>query len=227
VYTARVWDPVAGTNCDLLDVEGHGLATVDCAFNHVSVFANSQQSSKADSVSVDFDDEARWKAMNTMKLRMVPRQSPTPPLLWVPLRARVLETELEQRLKTAIVAHRDSLSAPTLWDDGLAALFSQALAKYEAARRDPSVTTDLTLFSEGVKGRLGDGRTFKGFPLNVTHTSEARVLAAVLGSATGKAVVEAQHEETYLAVRVRVTLFPEGVMSVWVMLGARFRNRML
>jgi centrosomal protein CEP76 len=225
-FLVRLWDPTEGTVFDVNDVAGHRLLTIDCAFNNRQLVANVQDANRVETTQFDFEDETRWKSVNPMKLRMVPRVSPCPPLLWVPTRPRQLEVELEQRLKKAVVAHRDTISVPTLWDDDLAVVFNQALSKYEAARRDASMPVDLTWFSHGVKGKLGEGRTFKGFPVNVTHTSEARILAAILCSTTGKLICECAHDETYLALRCKVWAFPEGVVSVWVMIGARYRARM-
>jgi centrosomal protein CEP76 len=225
-YEGRIWDPCNGGNFSAIDVDSHRLATIDCAFNHRMLYANVQEHNRTDTTQFAFEEEALWKGVNPMKLRMVPRVSPSPPLLWIPVKARQLEQDLELRLQKAIIKHRDTLSATTLWDDDLPVVFNQALSKYEAAARDPLAAVDLTLFSQGIKGKLGDGRTFKGFPLNVSHSNETRIVAAIRDNATGRAILEAQFDEAYHALRCKIWLFPEGVMSVWLMLGVRYRPRM-
>ena len=180
-----------------------------------------------------FDDETAWLPMNLLKLRLVPR-IPAPPLLYVPLNVRNTEIDVEATLRTVIGNHREELSLVSAFDADLSFVLGQALSKYELARRQPGVspctgggggpTVDLGWFHQCVKGTIGDGRTFKGFPLNVNHLNERAMLAAILGQSTGRAIIECDAEDAAFAVRCKVFEFAEGVVSVWVMVACRYRS---
>jgi centrosomal protein CEP76 len=220
-FTVTFWDPTTGQQYE--QHGGHNYAAIGSVFNHYNFFGNVAENDAATSCDFDLDDETKWKAMNPVKLRMVSRAPPVP-LLWAPLSERQLEISFEERFRSAVTTHRDGLGHTTMWDDDLGFVFTQALSRYETQRRGLATALDLGNFHAGVKGMIGDGRTFKAFPINVAHCCSAKVLRLILASATGKAIAEAHNEETYLAVRAKAYAFPESVVSLWVMIGVRYRS---
>lgn len=219
-YDVTYWDPSAGQR--FTTSAAHPFCTVGCLFNHASVFANVQNSDNAVTCRFDVDNEEDWKAMHPLKLRLVPRHAP-PPLLWIPLNTRVMELELESALQAVVGQHRDSLGLPSRWDSDLAFILTQALTSYETQRVQNTPAPDLGLFNQCVKGKIGDGRTFRGIPLNVAHVSERKVMAAWTASAAGKELLQLAGDDMRFAVRVKCYAFPEGVICTWVMLAASYR----
>ena len=82
----------------------------------------------------------------------------------------------------------------------------------------------MSMFHSCVKGMLGEGRSFKGFPINVTHVGEKKIINSILASPVGKELTEFSGEDLKHALRVRVFAYPEGILSVWVMLALRYRT---
>jgi centrosomal protein CEP76 len=221
-YDVLFWEPTTGQR--YAQTADHPFVTVGCVFNHQQLYANVQDSDNAVTTDFDLDDEKKWKSMNPIKLKIVHKSTP-PPLLWIPLDTRAMEVDLEQSLMQAIQDHRQTVGVPggTAWDRHLPFVLSQALIGYEN-QRTTLEKPNLAEFQQCIKGTIGEGRTFKGFPLNTTNTNSRRILSAIAGNPIGKDILELAAEETHLAVRVRITPFPEGVFSVWVMIAARYKS---
>jgi centrosomal protein CEP76 len=240
-FSAVVWDPVAGQKYSLLaacaptaadpdaplirpgsDAATIPFTSIGCVFNDTTYYANVQADDALTACDVDLDDEAKWKALNPAKLLVVPRPSSCP-LLHVGADARALEDALERRLMRALGDYRAThASLHTEPHAELAQAFGQALTRQELRRRGLAAA-DPGMFEQCVRG-LVHGCTFKGLPLNVTHLHEGKILASALTSAVGKAVVECAFEGARFAIRARVFPMPEGVVSVWVMLGVTYRT---
>ncbi|CUG86637.1 Hypothetical protein, putative [Bodo saltans] len=220
-YDVTFWDPSAGQRFTTSS-SAHPYCTIGALFNHTSIFANVQNSDNAVTCKFDLDNEESWKSMHPLKLRLVPRHAP-PPLLWIPLNTRVMELELEAALQSVVGQHRDSLGLPSRWDPDLAFILTQALTAYEHSRVQNLPAPDLGLFNQCVKGKIGDGRTFRGVPLNVAHVSERKVMASWTSSPAGKELLQLAGDDMRLAVRVKCFAFPEGVICTWVMLAASYR----
>lgn len=221
-YEVLYWEPTTG---ERFAVNGaHQYQTVGCAFNHMSFYANTQDNDSAVTTYFNFDDEAHWSPLNALKLRMVPK-FPNPSLLFIPMNTRLMETELEASLKRLIAERRDTLGLPTRWDESLAAVSAQALTGYEEQRtKGPdAATVDFGTFHACVKGVIGDGMTFKGFPINVGHIGETRIVSLLQAAAAGREVLQLNADDVRHAIRVRIFAFPEGLVSVWVMFAARYR----
>ncbi|KEG10512.1 centrosomal protein 76kDa [Trypanosoma grayi] len=219
VFEVIFWEPTTGNRYSRTDA--HPYETIGCVFSHRSFYANIQQSDAAVTVSFDLDNEELWKPLNPLKLRMLPKY-PNPSLLWVPCDTKSLEDQLQAELMREVTEYRDARGIVTCFDDGLAYVLSQALSSYESQRRN-GTPEDLSLFESCVKGIIGEGKTFKGVPVNVTHLNSRKILAAFGGSASGREILELAADTLSLAVRVKVYPFPEGVNSVWVMLAASYR----
>lgn len=219
-FDVTFWEPTTGERFGPTDA--HPYASVGSAFNHASFFANIQESDSPVTCDFDLDCDTKWKAMNPIKLRLVPRL-PVPPLLWIPLDVRGMEVDFEATIRASVAAHRTTLGLPTQWDARLGVALTQALVSYEQ-QRVTQERPDLTSFQQCVRGCIGEGRTFKGFPLNVSHTSERRVLAIAAASTAGKEILELRADDAHLAVRVKIFAFPEAVFSAWIMIAARYRS---
>jgi centrosomal protein CEP76 len=239
-FATTVWDPVAGTHSEVaapsrgpdfpspssssspssLAAAVPCLSTIGCVFNATDFFANIQHDDATALADFDLDDDRKWLRMNPVKLHVVPRPVAAPPL-WLALDARALERDMESRLQRCIATHRERADLATVFDAQLGACFAQVLARSEMRRR--GVACGMELFEQCVRGFV-QGQTFKGLPLCMPHLDAAKVVAAALQVPVGKTIVDCPFDGAVLAVRVRVSVFPEGVVACWVMLGVRYRT---
>ncbi|RNF20659.1 centrosomal protein 76kDa [Trypanosoma conorhini] len=220
VFEVLLWEPTSGNRFTLTDA--HQVETLGSVFNHRSFYANIQPSDIVTTISFDFDNEELWKPLTPLKLRMVPKY-PNPSLLWIPIDTKSLEEELVTSLITEITEYRDIRGVITLFDEALAYVLRQVLCAYEGHRRN-GAPEDLSLFENCVKGVIGEGKTFKGVPVNVTHLNSRKILAAFESSASGKEILELTADNLNLAVQVKIFSFPEAVLSVWVILAAAYAS---
>jgi centrosomal protein CEP76 len=218
-YEVTFWEPSSAER--FATNGGHPYATIGALFSHSSFYANVQGSDNAVTCNFDLENEMLWKPLNPLKLRMVPR-FPSPPLLWIPMNPRAVELELEKAMQRAVAEHRENAGLQTMWDSAVSFTFAQALCGYEE-QRTSGAAMDSAMFHQCVKGKLGEGRTFKGVPLNVTHISEVKIMSTFRSSATGKEILDITGDDLKHSIRVKCFLFPEGVVSVWVMLAAHYR----
>ena len=219
-YDVTFWEPTTAQRFH--QTAEHPYATVGCAFNHTQFYANIQESDNAVTCDFDLEEERKWQSMNPIKLKIVTKARPAP-LLWIPLDTRSMEADMEQSLGAAITDHRQTMGLHTNWDEGVSYVLAQALAAYER-QRVTLERPDMTQFNQCVKGTIGEGRTFKGFPLNVTHTNVKKIIAAVAAHPTGRDLLELSADEAHHSIRVRITPFPEGVFSLWIMVSAWYRS---
>jgi centrosomal protein CEP76 len=224
-YEVVFWEPSTGIRAAQASGQ-HSYLTIGSCFNHTSFFANVQASDNAVTALFDFGNEEQWKQLDALKLRMVPK-FPNPPLLWIPIDARRVELDIEGQLRTALSQQREAEGLRTAFDDSLAFALSQSLTAYEAQRVTGIVSNDdLAMFQQCVKGKIGDGKTFRGLPLNTSHISARKILASFNGTPSGRELLTVVGEDLRFAVRVKVTVYPESVVSVWVMLAAYYRAAM-
>ncbi|EKG06246.1 hypothetical protein TCSYLVIO_002649 [Trypanosoma cruzi] len=218
VFDVMLWEPTTGSRFALTDA--HPWETLGSVFNHRSFYANIQPSDIITTISFDLDNEGLWKPLNPLKLRMVPKY-PNPSLLWISSDTNSLEDELLTLLIRQLTEYRDIRGITTRFNENLAYVLRQALSAYESHRRN-GAPEDLSFFENCVKGVIGEGKTFKGVPVNVTHLNSRKILATFEGSASGKEILELTADSLTLAVQVKIYSFPEGVLSVWVMLAAAY-----
>lgn len=218
-FEVTFWEPTTGQQYQ--QQAEHPYKTVDCVFNDVTLYANIAPRTNAASADFDLDEENNWKPLNPIKLRVVPKPQ-SPSLLWIPLDPRAIELDLEARLRATIQLRRESNCRVTRWDEELGATFAQALVKYEAQRRGSVV--DLSLFHACIKGHMGDGYTFKGFPINVAHVNDKKIVSSLEANATGARILDTERDGATFAIRTKVFVFPEAILSVWILLGTRYRS---
>ena len=218
-YEVTFWEPSTGVRT--LQNGPHFYLTAGCCFNHNTFYANIQASENAVTTSFDLNCEESWKQLNPLKLRMVPK-FPNPPLLWIPMDARKIEIDIEAAVRKILSEQREGEGLRTSFDDSLSFAIAQALAAYEE-QRVTGVAPELSLFHQCVKGKIGDGKTFKGVPLNTSHISARKILASFNGTPSGRELTTIVGEDLKFAIRAKVIVYPESVVSVWVMLAAYYR----
>ena len=78
-----------------------------------------------------------------------------------------------------ISLYTQDLGLDTVWDDVLCYLLSPALTSYEL-ERVMGVNAGNEEFQDAVRGHVHEGHTFKGFPIQLTHTSAHRAFTTCL-----------------------------------------------
>lgn len=80
-------------------------------------------------------------------------------------------------------------------------------------------------FQASIKRHVPAGHAFKGYPTCFNHLDAARAAAALLDRANDAAhdVVHVRGDYARFALRVRVTVYPENTLAVWVMLAVRYQ----
>ena len=80
-------------------------------------------------------------------------------------------------------------------------------------------------FQASIKRTVPSGHCFKGFPTCFNHLDVIRMAAALLEPSNVAAVdlVSSRGDHVRLAVRVKVVVYPEDMVAVWVMLAARYQ----
>eukprot|EP00670_Eutreptiella_braarudii_P026734 CAMPEP_0174385492 /NCGR_PEP_ID=MMETSP0811_2-20130205/126635_1 /TAXON_ID=73025 ORGANISM="Eutreptiella gymnastica-like, Strain CCMP1594" /NCGR_SAMPLE_ID=MMETSP0811_2 /ASSEMBLY_ACC=CAM_ASM_000667 /LENGTH=621 /DNA_ID=CAMNT_0015539827 /DNA_START=97 /DNA_END=1959 /DNA_ORIENTATION=- len=186
---------------------------VGCVFNDSTFYANVQTTDQVQHCVFDLDDEAKWKPMSTMKMKLIKKQ-PAMALHASTIDVVALEEALEASLINLIQEHRDSLGLTCAWNTDFGYLLAQALCSYEH-QKCFGVVIDNRYFESAVKAHVRDGYTFKGYPMQFAHSNERRMFSAFMQSRTCKDIVEAVGQVATHCVRVKCFVYAENVVSVW------------
>lgn len=215
-----IWDPLLGERSSVHGA--HSFATIDCLFNHKVFFANSQATNAITTASFELDNDTQWKAINPLKLRLVPKY-PGASLVYQPIDCDGVERSLELAIRAQVAGRRDTIGQQTAFDENLSYVLGQALDGYETQRR-LGKNSDFSLFEQCVKGLLGPGKTFKALPVNVSNEDDQFIVRILTSNDAGKEIIETVAlDDVKFGVRVRVFPFPESVRSVWVMIAVSYR----
>lgn len=225
-YHAQADIPVSITFWDLstgmkwASTGSHPFKEVHACYSHLRFVACLDQNPTLEHAEFDFGDERRWKEMSPIKLRL-PTPVPYPPILPAS-RPRVAEDDIEGALAGAIGRHRDALGLPTTWDQARGYLTGQHLWKCEMERLTGTALEDHS-FAAAVRNSIPSGSTFSAFPVHFTHSSAGRMLSRMTQDYRIRQVLEQRGDDVRLTLRVKVFVYPEDVLSVWVMVSASCR----
>eukprot|EP01062_Namystynia_karyoxenos_P069434 TRINITY_DN64932_c0_g1_i1.p1 TRINITY_DN64932_c0_g1~~TRINITY_DN64932_c0_g1_i1.p1 ORF type:complete len:694 (+),score=214.44 TRINITY_DN64932_c0_g1_i1:101-2083(+) len=201
----------------------HSFREVHCCFSHQRFAACVARDCSCDGCSFDFSDERWWKEMSPIKLRL-PRPQPIPPLLPPSLeRLGAAEEGIESVLAAAIGRHRDALGLPSAWDQARAYCMAQHLWKCEMEKLTGQPMEDQT-FASAVRNTIPPGSTFAAYPVHFAHRSPTRMLARMARDKRIQQVLELRGVDLRLTVRVKMFVYADDALSVWVMLAASSRQ---
>ena len=133
---------------------------------------------------------------------------------------KLLEGILKQKVGSL---RRNEHNINTQWDAQLSYLLSTALANYEFERIGGGnfATTE---FQHGIKNYVPEGHTFKAFPIQFTHCDSDRIITHIHNNQVGREIIMARGDQCRLALRVKITQYPENVSAVWIMIASRSRG---
>eukprot|EP00055_Hartaetosiga_balthica_P003812 m.9042 g.9042 ORF g.9042 m.9042 type:complete len:687 (+) comp3349_c0_seq1:250-2310(+) len=228
------WDPVSGKRYKhwhesdsrhVGEVPSHPFMTIDCVFNETMFAANCQPSHFISECSFDFNDSREWKPLGSDIVTSVRKRYASPPLLLNPSKIDPYELAetFEIELKALIKEHRHLLGMTCRFDRTLEQTLSPSLVAYET-EQSHDVLLDNNEFCLAIKKSIPKGHSFKGFPFEMRSLSVQEALHICNKSFVGKEILEIHGDQVWHAVRCRVCVFPEDVVTVWVMLACRYLN---
>ncbi len=204
----------------------HPYVTLACVFTHDAFYANAQYTTDLGAISLDLADPGCWKAMERpllAALQPVPCAPLSPPTA---TDHAAIERELEAELRASVDAHREKLnlrSGRGVWSSHLSYLLSPALFSYEHERLSGAASGS-GYFQGAIRRAVPEGHTFKALPLHFTCASSADIMRAWLDSEVATSILDCDAEAASLALRLRVFVMADDVLSVWAMLAITFRQ---
>lgn len=97
----------------------------------------------------------------------------------------------------------------------------QTLRVYELTEELDGPVAGGDELQQAVKRITPHGHMFKAVPMHFNHCSPPAILREILADAVACDIVMSDKHAAAFALRVQVTRFPEGIMSVWLLLAAK------
>jgi centrosomal protein CEP76 len=197
-------------------------ASVSCAFNNSSFYANKNSDDSVSETVWDFSNMRFWKGMDREAIAIAPRAvSACATLMPSTLGVDVAEA-LEQEMMALIKQKREDLyGLSAIFDEELAYLLQPAVAAYENERLT-GYSFGSADFQNAVKNAVPERNCFKGLPLCFAHMDAPKILAGIEGSDVGSDIIKTRGDQVRFALRVRCYVYPENTLAVWVMLAVRY-----
>lgn len=80
-------------------------------------------------------------------------------------------------------------------------------------------------FQASIKNHVPEGHTFKAFPIQFTHYDIERMIHHIYNNKVGKDIIMVRgSDQVKHALRVKVVVYPENIVAVWVIIAVRFRS---
>eukprot|EP00697_Spironema_sp_BW2_P007744 gnl/Spiro4/22113_TR10881_c0_g1_i1.p1 gnl/Spiro4/22113_TR10881_c0_g1~~gnl/Spiro4/22113_TR10881_c0_g1_i1.p1 ORF type:complete len:654 (-),score=146.58 gnl/Spiro4/22113_TR10881_c0_g1_i1:127-2022(-) len=220
------WEPLTGQRFlhqkPHSPTPAHRFRTVSCVFNDSHFFANNQPDDSVIGASFDLESELHWKAMRSEQITALTTYPEVPlrPYIMDPL---ALEDALEQQLRALVQDYRSQLQVVVVWDPKLSYILTPALAAYEMERVHGVLSGNDEL-QQSIKKVVPDGHTFRGFPIQFSHRSAARMFPAMLRAPVCQEILRTRGDSVRFGLRVKIFPYPEDAASVWVMLAVKYRQ---
>lgn len=173
-------------------------------------------------------DQSKWKAMSEDAIATVTSRehiTSVPPIVpicksnWDPV---LLSNDLENELKLILISFRQQLGLNTIIDNQLSYVLTPALASYEH-ERITGISIGNEEFDQAIRYIVPEGQTFKAFPIQFNHANANRIFNGCLDSALCEEIIKVRGDQVRLALRVKVSTYPESVIAVWVMFACCYK----
>jgi centrosomal protein CEP76 len=212
-------------------------------FNDRQFFANCQLDDHIASLSFALENAALWKPLSEAAIAVLPRR---PAIVLRPSTIVAAEAEraLESKLQALLSEYRAEVGFPTTnWDSALSHVLAAALSSYES-ERVYGVCHGQEEFADAIKHSIPVEHAFAAVPFQFTTTQPALILEAMLASTS---LLHMLHEgpprsqvalsaasvtglpgsgtaPARFAMRVKVCVYPEDVLAVWLIVAQVKRN---
>jgi len=190
-------------------------------YNQHHFWGNAQESCQVLDTCWDLNGEG-WRKMASPKqlLSLTRARLPQLQLAKPSMDALALAQRLQIDLKYIIEERRRDAKLSTSWDESLSCLLGQALAGYESGRRGCSSQGQSRDFHCAVTRHTPTGHTFQAFPLSSTSMDAHQLLREGMESQVFRQVLLTCSGSVKLSVRVNCYIYPEDIISVWLMLAS-------
>lgn len=74
-----------------------------------------------------------------------------------------------------------------------------------------------------MKNYVSEGYIFKGNPVHSIDKDSDAIFACIVSSEIGKDILHTRGDNSSFAVRCKIYAYPQNILSIWVMLAAKFR----
>eukprot|EP01063_Lacrimia_lanifica_P014244 TRINITY_DN20878_c0_g1_i1.p1 TRINITY_DN20878_c0_g1~~TRINITY_DN20878_c0_g1_i1.p1 ORF type:complete len:624 (+),score=167.66 TRINITY_DN20878_c0_g1_i1:77-1873(+) len=229
------WDPLSGRR-ERWGGEGDSISRdhtpfahgeIHSVFNHTGIYVNLQEvGGSAPPWSFAFEAPERWRAFDTegvvtasqAELALAP-PSPHPSV-------EALEAAFEQEVVLGVLEYRSGIGLAGLVTAAgdLYPILGQALWQYATEQLTGRPTGADGLFLAACQQFVPPRHSLKAFPTHFAHTHASYVLAHLLQCTATKDLLETRQHNTTITVRARITRYPEGLVSVWLILAAVHSN---
>jgi centrosomal protein CEP76 len=239
---ATFWSPLNGRRAPAVDGASSrgaaGYGKLFALYSHCAFYGNIQpDDSVGASLSFDVANESAWKPVEPRRISAL---TADPVLSIVPRAVRSaphsvadVEAILEKQLRDEIAEHRKTAASSNehggsggglsiKWHEDLEAAIAPALYSYETERVH-GIAPGNDDFQMAVRHTVPSGCTFRGFPVAFNHTDAKKIFSTLLEHKVAREILVTRGEIVAHGLRVRVALYPEGVMAVWLILACYFK----
>jgi centrosomal protein CEP76 len=238
---ATFWSPLNGRRGPAVDASSSrtaaGYGKLFALYSHCAFYGNVQaEDTVGASLSFDVTDESAWKPVDPRRISAL---TADPVLSVVPRAVRSsphsladVEATLEKKLRDEIAEHRmtageddgggGSSGLGIKWNADLEAAIAPALYSYETERVH-GIAPGNDDFQMAVRHTVPSGCTFRGFPVAFNHANAKKIFSTLLKHKVAQDILNTHGDVVAHGLRVRVALYPEGVMAVWLILACYFK----
>ena len=242
--TIVLWNPLTGipfggkeAGEGSMSVSQSPLQRIHFCFNGEYMYANQQADDSISSISWCLEEETRWAVLDAGAIVSGIFASDvllmTPPLPRDA--AEIFEKRLEDELKYELFRVRQKTAEKIvpcdvqfkekamLWDEDLSALLMPALDAYEQEAKS-GISYGNSEFQQSIKRKTPVGHTFKGFPFHTTQHNAKNIVYEMMKEPSCAIILGTSKEGLRFALRSRVTYYPNGIASIWIMLAICYRG---
>jgi len=200
--------------------------SIDSVFNHTHFYANAQPSNSINKTKYALRDPVLWKGMSDEAIKSM-RDAADPHVNSIELSPSVIDpyhtaSTVERELRRLVRDEREDNDLSTHWNEDLSHLLLPALSAYELERA-AGVTINNDEFQQAIRHAVPSGFTFKGFPSQFNHLNVKGIFRECMKSNVCSDVILCHGDSIHLALKVKITTYPEDVIAVWIMFACQYR----
>eukprot|EP00826_Nyctotherus_ovalis_P021938 TRINITY_DN1716_c0_g1_i5.p3 TRINITY_DN1716_c0_g1~~TRINITY_DN1716_c0_g1_i5.p3 ORF type:complete len:214 (+),score=28.14 TRINITY_DN1716_c0_g1_i5:1162-1803(+) len=198
--------------------------TVSCVFAADRFYASIQADDGVKSLDYDFENDARWKAMDSESLKKLTAWNYQITLKTVRGDTNRIAEQIEESIRSYISEYRmNTMGIQTSFDESLSYMLAPALANYETERVCGFTVGDEE-FESAIIRAIPDKHTFKACPVHTQGVDAKKIFVGLIQNKVGKEILNAKGDFIRFAVRTKVVDYPEYVTSTWTVIAVRYHS---
>ena len=209
--TVFFWEAVTGDKMEYTNSKVQRLyKTISCIFTSDKFYANIQEDNSIEAISFDFDNNAYWKKMDETILKLIIPWNFHIRLNPGQISAEILSEEIEEDLKKRIIKLRSGSN--TEFDEEMHYMLAPELENYEIEKlNNESIFDDF----------LTDLIIPKKYKCVVHDINPNEAIEQIIRNGGNIIYTEGNIK---FGIRAKVIVYPEDVLSIWIIIAARFVN---